>query len=196
MKGKKVIAPAESWEFINNIELPQLYPVFPYGIFGLGKPGFQEALDTWKYGADNDSQYGYISWHQDAIFCARLGLWNEATALLVKKLDDGPLRFPAFWGPGHDWVPDHNWGGSGMTALQEMLLQTIDRRIYIMPSWPPEWNVDFKLHAPEKTTVEVRAKGRKLLRIKVEPKERNSNVVKMNNVSRKVAPVNTRSGSL
>jgi hypothetical protein len=196
MKGKKVIAPAESWEFINNIELPQLYPVFPYGIFGLGKPGFQEALDTWKYGADNDNQYGYISWHQDAIFCARLGLWDEATALLVKKLDDGPLRFPAFWGPGHDWVPDHNWGGSGMTALQEMLLQTIDRRIYIMPSWPPDWNVDFKLHAPEKTTVEVRAKGRKLLRLKVEPKERNSNVVKMNNVSRKVAPINTGPGSL
>jgi len=193
MKGKKVIAPAVSWEFINNIELPQLYPVFPYGIYGIGKAGFQEALDTWHYGADNENQYGYISWHQDAIFCARLGLWDEARALLVKKLDDGPFRFTAFWGPGHDWVPDHNWGGSGMVALQEMLLQSSGSRIYLMPSWPPDWNVDFKLHAPEKTTVEAQAKGRKLLRITVSPKERNPDVINLSNVSRKLVPNNPRS---
>jgi len=185
MKGKKVIAPAESWEFINNIELPQLYPVFPYGIFGIGKPGSMEAVDTWHFGADYDNQYGYVSWHQDAIFCSRLGLWDEAKALIIKKLDDGPLRFPAFWGPGHDWTPDHNWGGSGMIALQESLLQTIDGKLYLMPSWPPDWNVDFKLHAPEKTTVEATARGRKLVKLKVEPKERNSDVIRMNVVSMK-----------
>ncbi len=190
MKGKKVIAPAESWEFINNIELPQLYPVFPYGIFGLGKPGLQIALDTWHFGADNANQYGYISWHQDAIFCARLGLWDEAKALLVKKLDDGQFRFPAFWGPGHDWVPDHNWGGSGMTALQEMLMQTTGQRIFLMPSWPPEWNVDFKLHAPVKTTVEIKAKGRELLRIKVTPKERTKDLVRMSDVKNKLPALN------
>ncbi|MEI8006442.1 MAG: DUF5703 domain-containing protein [Bacteroidota bacterium] len=185
MKGKTVIAPAESWEFINNIELPQLYPVFPYGLFGIAKPLSREAVDTWYSGADNGNQYGYISWHQDAIFCARLGLWEEAKDLIVKKLDDGPLRFPAFWGPGHDWTPDHNWGGSGMIALQECLLQTIDSLLYVMPTWPPEWNVDFKLHAPEKTTVEATAQGRKLMKMKVVPAARKSDVIMMNVVSPK-----------
>jgi hypothetical protein len=31
-------------------------------------------------------------------------------------------RFPAFFGPGHDWMSDHKWGGSGMVSMQEMLL--------------------------------------------------------------------------
>lgn len=190
MKGKKVIAPAESWEFINNIELPQLYPLFPYGLIGIGKAGFQEALDTWYYGADSKDQYGYISWHQDAIFCARLGLWDEAKSLTVKKLENGPFRFPAFWGPGHDWVPDHNWGGSGIIALQEMLMQTPGNKIYLLPAWPPEWNVEFKLYAPRKTSVEVSSTGRKITRIRVEPKERNADVINMSNVSRKMVPNN------
>ena len=66
-----------------------------------------------------------ISWHQDGIFFARMGLVQEAADYNTRKLDDSPRRFPTFWGPGHDWAPDHNWGGSGMIGLQEMLMQTI-----------------------------------------------------------------------
>ena len=46
---------------------------------------------------------------------------------------DGPFRFPAFWGPGYDWAPDHNWGGSGMIGLQEMLLQAVGEKIHLFP---------------------------------------------------------------
>ncbi|HEX2925392.1 MAG TPA: hypothetical protein VHP38_03920, partial [Ruminiclostridium sp.] len=88
----------------------------------------------------------YISWHQDGIFTARLGLTEEAAEINTKKLDDGGRRFPAFWGPGHDWVPDHNWGGSGMIGLQEMLVQQIENKVYLFPAWPKKWNVKFKLH--------------------------------------------------
>jgi len=38
INGHHTIAPAKSWERINNEESPQLYPVFPPGIFGFGKP--------------------------------------------------------------------------------------------------------------------------------------------------------------
>ncbi len=38
-----------------------------------------------------------------------------------------------FWGPGYDWTPDHNWGGSGMIGLQEMLLQTNGNLILLFP---------------------------------------------------------------
>ena len=36
-----------------------------------------------------------------------------------------------------------------MIALQRMLLQADDpSKIYLLPAWPREWDVDFKLHAP------------------------------------------------
>lgn len=40
-----------------------------------------------------------------------------------------------------------------MIALQEMLLQTPGDRILLLPAWPKDWNVDFKLHAPAQTVV-------------------------------------------
>ncbi len=153
MNGRKTISPAESWEYFANQELPQLYPVFPYAIYGIGKPNLQLAIDTWEFGIDDSVQKNHTSWHQDNIFCARLGLTDEAKALTIKKLQNSKRRFPVFWGPGHDWVPDHNWGGSGMIGLQEMLLQTDGKEIRVLPTWPKEWDVDFKLHAPYNTVV-------------------------------------------
>ena len=60
-----------------------------------------------------------------------LGLTEEAKKLSLAKLSNGPHRFPAFWGPGYDWTPNHNWGGSGMIGLQEMLLQTNGEQILL-----------------------------------------------------------------
>jgi hypothetical protein len=33
-------------------------------------------------------------------------------------------RFPAFWGPNYDWVPDQDHGNLNSLALQCMLLQS------------------------------------------------------------------------
>ena len=175
----KTISPAWTWARINNQEIPQLYPVFPYGIYGIGKPDLDIAINTWKYGTDLPIQKNYISWHQDAIFCARLGLTEEAAHLTIQKLKDADRRFPTFWGPGHDWVPDHNWGGSGMIGLQEMLLQTVDNKIYLFPSWPKDWDVSFKLHAPYNTTVEAVLRSGKIISINVSPESRKSDIVLM-----------------
>jgi hypothetical protein len=54
---------------------------------------------------------------QDNIWAARLGLANEAWQLTSLKLANAQRKFPAFWRPGFYWVPDHNWGGSGMIGL-------------------------------------------------------------------------------
>jgi hypothetical protein len=177
--GHTTIAPAVTWARINNQELPQLYPVFPWGVYGVGRPGLDTAINTWKYGVDRPEQKNYISWHQDAIFCARLGLTEEAASLTLKKLKNADRRFPTFWGPGHDWVPDHNWGGSGMIGLQEMLVQSSGKEIFLFPAWPKEWDVNFKLHAPHNTTVEGVLKGGKLTALKVTPESRASDVVNM-----------------
>jgi hypothetical protein len=178
-EGHITISPALIWARINNQELPQLYPVFPWGIFGIGKPGLDTAINTWKYGADLAIQKNYISWHQDAIFCARLGLTAEAAEVTIKKLKNSARRYPTFWGPGHDWVPDHNWGGSGMIGLQEMLMQTVDEKIYLFPAWPKDWEVKFKLHAPYNTTVAGELKDGKITSLKVLPEARRKDIVLM-----------------
>lgn len=40
------------------------------------------------------------------------------------------------------------------TALQAMLLQCDDRKLFLCPAWPADWDVSFRLHAPYRTTIE------------------------------------------
>lgn len=177
--GKTTIAPAKIWQRINNTESPQLYPVFPWGIYGLGKPGLDTALNTYRYDTDVIKFRSHIGWKQDNIFAARLGLTTEAARLTLLKLKDSGRRFTAFWGPGFDWVPDHNWGGSGMIGLQEMLMQTDGTKILLFPAWPASWNTHFKLHAPYQTIVEGVLKDGKVTSLKVSPESRRKDVVVM-----------------
>jgi hypothetical protein len=174
--GHPTIAPARLWARINNEESPQLYPVFPWGIYGVGKPGLDTALNTWKYDTSVIKFRSYIGWKQDNIFAARLGLTDDAWNLSMLKLKDSQRRFPAFWGPGFDWVPDHNWGGSGMIGIQEMLMQTDKKRILLFAAWPKDKDVHFKLHAPYNTTVEAELKNGKITMLKVMPEERKKDV--------------------
>jgi hypothetical protein len=176
-EGRRTIAPAETWERINNTEFPQMYPVFPYGLYGLGRPDIETALATWQHGADIPAQgQGNFGWNQNAIWCARLGLTEQAQDLILAKLADSGRRFPAFWGPNYDWTPDFNHGGSAMIALQEMLLQTDGREIRLLPGWPKEWDVDFKLHAPYQTVVECGLRGGKIAALQFTPSQRREDV--------------------
>jgi hypothetical protein len=177
--GHKVFTPAKSWERVNNVESPQFYPVFPWGIYGIGKPGLDIALNTWKQDTLAIKFRSGIGWKQDNIFAARLGLTKEAAELTTFKLKDSGRRFPTFWGPGFDWTPDHNWGGSGMIGLQEMLLQVDDKKIYLFPAWPKDWHVHFKLHAPYNTTIVATLKNGKVENLKVLPQDRMKDVVNM-----------------
>ncbi len=181
VEGKEMIAPAKTWERINNVETPQLYPVFPWRIYGVGKEGLDVARNTYLYDEDAIRFRTHVGWKQDNIWAACLGLTDEARRLALLKLADGPHRFPAFWGPGYDWTPDHNWGGSGMIGLQEMLLQVQGEKIFLFPAWSKEWNVHFKLHAPGKTTVEAELKDGKLERLIVFPVSRQKDVELMIN---------------
>lgn len=176
---KQTISPAKSWERINNVETPQLYPVFPWRIYGVGKENLELARNTYLYDPEAVKFRSHIGWKQDNIWAACLGLTEEAGRLALAKLSDGPHRFPAFWGPGYDWTPDHNWGGSGMIGLQEMLLQTDGERILLFPAWPEEWDVHFKLHAPGDTTVEATLKDGKVTDLKVLPESRKEDIVVM-----------------
>ena len=63
-------------------------------------------------------------------------------------------RFPAFWETKMDYTPDSDHGANSANGLQSMILQANDRQIYLLPAWPEDWDVEFKLHAPYQTTVE------------------------------------------
>nr|WP_294895282.1 DUF5703 domain-containing protein [uncultured Pedobacter sp.] len=180
-KGKTTISPAVVWERINNTETPQLYPVFPWKIYGLEKPGLDTAINTYKYDTDALKFRDSKGWKQDNIWAARLGLTNEAMKYTFAKLKNSDRRFPAFWGPGYDWTPDHNWGGSGMIGLQEMLLQDVGDKILLFPAWPKNIDVHFKLHAPQQTVVEAALKNGKVNIIKVIPESRRKDIeIKLN----------------
>ena len=180
-KGVRVLQPAARWKVYRNAEVPQLYPLFPFNRFALGRDDMQVFRNTYVHGTFRKGNV--VSWHQDGIFFARMGMTEEAADFNTRKLDDSPRRFPTFWGPGHDWVPDHNWGGSGMLGLQEMLMQTVGDKIRLLPAWPREWDVDFRLHAPHRTTVTGRVRNGKLIELRVTPESRRKDVVIMGDAS-------------
>ncbi len=154
--GDTCIAPAIAWARIQNVETPQLYPVFPWRIYGMGRPQLQIGRNTYHKDPHVTAMRSSKGWKQDNIWAVCLGLTDEAKQLTIEKFADGPYRFPAFWESGFDWAPDHNRGGSAMIGLQEMLLQEKpDGTPILFPAWPKEWNVSFKLHGSNGQVIEA-----------------------------------------
>lgn len=155
--GDTCIAPAIVWGRIQNEETPQLYPVFPWRIYGIGRQGLDTARNTYFKDSHVLNMRSHVGWKQDNIWASCLGLTDEAVRLNIEKLADGPYRFPAFGDPGFDWAPDCNRGGSGMIGLQEMLLQEApDDSILLFPAWPKDVDASFKLHASGGRIVEAK----------------------------------------
>lgn len=145
--GKQCIAPAQLWSRVQNVETPQLYPVFPWRIYGAGKPNLDVAQNTYSADPHAQKMRSTKGWKQDNIWAACLAMTDEAFKLNQEKLKDGPYRFPAFWDPGYDWAPDCNKGGAAMAGLQEMMLQESDDGTPLLfPAWPKDINAKFKLH--------------------------------------------------
>jgi hypothetical protein len=171
---KKYILPAEQFDVLENMENPELYAVFPYRLFGVGKPDLEVGRETYKRRIFTSP----ICWSQQPIQSALLGLTEEAKRDVVFKFTNKHpgIRFPAFWCAQYDWIPDHDNGGVAMTALQLMLLQSDGDRILLLPAWPRDWDVSFKLHAPKKTTVECVFQSGKIKSLKVSPASRRKDV--------------------
>ena len=161
--GDTCIAPAVVWARIQNVETPQLYPVFPWRVYGLGRGGLDIARNTYQKDPHALKMRTHIGWKQDNIWAACLGLTDEAVRLNTAKLADGPYRFPAFWDPGYDWAPDCNRGGGAMIGLQEMLLQeTPDGEPLFFPAWPKDVDARFRLHATGGRIVDAEIKDGKV----------------------------------
>ncbi|MEE9603076.1 MAG: DUF5703 domain-containing protein, partial [Thermoguttaceae bacterium] len=135
---KQIIAPAESNVPARRGENPELYAIFPFRIYGVDKPGLQLARDTFAARVGRRSPY---CWSQDDTQAAFLGLARTAADHVAERArtKHNPKyrkmeryrhnRFPAFWGPNYDWVPDQDHGGNLLMVLQTMLLQADNGKI-------------------------------------------------------------------
>lgn len=177
IEGHQVLAPASQWEKKQNAENGELYPVFPFRCFSSGL-GTGNIVDwTMKHRTNKDA-FGDGCWTQDQIDWAYGGNADEASAGLVRRarIASTMVRFPLFGREGPDSCPDFDQFGSGAVALQRMLVQDALGKILVLPAWPKNWNVKFKLHALQNTTVEGEVKDGKIIHLKVTPESRSKDV--------------------
>ena len=177
VSGVKLLRPAESFSACANSENPELYAVFPYRLYGVGRPDLDMARATYEK-RTNRHNHG---WCQDSIQAACLGLGEKAGRLVAARAAqvNGSNRFPAMWGPNFDWIPDQDHGDNILTTLQFMLLQSSGKTLCLLPAWPKTWSASFKLHAPYNTTVTGEVRDGKLTSLVVTPKSRAADVVNM-----------------
>lgn len=173
--GNKMLAAAADFRHKSNCENPELYAVFPFRRIAVGKPGLDLAVEALKYRTDK----GNFGWRQDDIFMAYLGLADSARLYITQRAaqKNTESRFPAFWGPNYDWVPDQDHGSILLKTLQSMLLQADGKTIYLLPAWPAGWNARFKLHAPYQTIIQGSVVNGRLVGLQVQPENRKKDII-------------------
>jgi hypothetical protein len=186
--GVIVLAPARQYApERKNSEAPPLYAIFPFRIFG---PGTALAPDSYRRAAavagsfqpfvlGRSPEYpSYSGWQQHGMVAALLGLTEDARTILVNNcaLTNPGYRFPAMWGPIYDSVPDIDHGANILTTLQLMAFQADGDQIHVLPTWPKDWDVSFKLHAPHDTTVECVYRRGRIEKLAVAPASRRKDV--------------------
>jgi len=186
-QGVLSLEPAKSWEAeYNKWEPIEMYAFWPYRFVGITRPEtLQLARDTWETVPADRARLCKqdYSWMANVANMAALAWPDKAKERAIYKMANNTApqaRFPAFFGPGHDWLPDHNWGGSGSVGIQEMILAPEPGphgKLNLFPAWPKEWDVDFKLHAPGQTVVEGVLRGGKLEALNVTPASRAQDIV-------------------
>jgi alpha-L-fucosidase 2 len=173
--GRAMLAPAERFAEKRNVENPELYAVFPFRLVSFEKPNRNLGVEAFL----NREDRGNFGWRQDDVFAAYLGLADTARKYLVGRAQSkhAGSRFPAFWGPNYDWIPDQDHGSVLLKTLQAMILQTDGRTIYLFPAWPKDWNVDFKLHAPFRTVIEGNFQNGVAKILNVTPRSRQKDII-------------------
>jgi len=177
--GRPAIVGAEKHEEQRrNGELPEIYPVFPFRCYGLAL-GSKDLVEwTMQHRICKDT-FGSRCWTQDQIGWALAGNAEKAAEGLVRRFRyaTNVLRFPVYGNEVTDGLPDFDHFGSGAIALQRMLVQEGNGKIYLLPAWPSEWDVDFKLHLQGGVVLTGTVKDGKLVTWDIVPAARKSDVI-------------------
>ena len=134
-----------------NFEIPALYRVYPFGLSGIGSADRDVCIHTFNrriYGITN-------SWSLDAVWAARLGLADDAARLLGEHAEKYH-RFPyggwdssnsSVWPGGLSACPYVDGAGLSAFCLQEMLVQSHEAAIRLLPAVPENWGGLFRFRA-------------------------------------------------
>ncbi len=187
VNGHKSIAPAEKWEMKKNFENGELYPVFPFNLFGLGQ-GTEDIVAATMENRSNKNSFDFKCWTQDQIHWAYAGNSAEAKEGLIHRFRHASTqsRFPVYGSQGPDSCPDFDHFGAGSTALQRMLVQEVGEKILLLPAWPVDWDTDFKLHLSKKTVIRGKVINGELVDWSIEPSNRKKDVTVYYNQSVKM----------
>lgn len=178
IEGKEALAPAEKWAVRHNLENGELYPVFPFRCFGVALGSGELVNWTMKHRSIKDA-YDDGCWTQDQIHWAYAGQAAEAAQGLVRRfrIASTLCRFPLYGREGPDSCPDFDHFGAGSIALQRMLVQEGGGKILLLPAWPADWDVDFKLHLTGGGVVTGAVKNGILSAWDIQPSSRRKDVV-------------------
>jgi hypothetical protein len=184
---KKILVAAEVIKTWQGDEVPDLYAVFPYRLYAFESKEAdigRRTFERWNPPQPRNAPpwEGRVGgWRLSAVQAAFVGKAGQAARMVTSNFasHEPYSRFPAFWGPNQVGQLDQSHGGITMTALQAMLLQVVDKKIYLFPAWPKDWDVNFKLHALFNTTVEGELRNGKVVSLTVTPKSRGADVVNM-----------------
>jgi hypothetical protein len=166
----------------HNHENQAAYAIWPFRQFAVGKPELEVGVETYEHRPHPCNH----NWCQDVADAAMLNLSTDAARQVVERAIalpmaslDGVSRFGGFSQHYEDYSPAVDHLSMMRIAVHEMLLGRLDdadQTITLFPSWPVEWDVDFKLKGPLNTTVEAACVRGKLTKLVVMPPSRKAHV--------------------
>ncbi|NWJ51433.1 MAG: hypothetical protein HXX14_11275 [Bacteroidetes bacterium] len=202
IRGLNLLAVGDKYEPGRTIcESPEMYSIYPFRQVWLGKSTLLSnarqsfhVRTTSLDGTVDDQGTETGGWQSSPVQAAYLGLPREAARLLSINFNDqfikwndnvdpnAPFptrphaRFPAFWECKMDGTPDNDHGANSANTLQSMLLQSDGKKIFLLPAWPEDWDVSFKLCASNNTTIECVYREGKIQSLKVSPESRRTDI--------------------
>jgi hypothetical protein len=185
-----------------DCETPEMFSVYPFRQAWLGTPGklamARQSFHVRNIQIDGTQDAQPVEtggWQAAPVQAAFLGLPREAARLASINFNDKFInwcenfspdtpfpnrphaRFPAFWECKMDGTPDNDHGANSANTLQSMLLQSDGQKILLLPAWPEDWDVSFKLCANDNTSVECKYRNGRVQSLKVTPASRAADVI-------------------
>lgn len=212
IRGMDLLAVGDTYDSGREIcESPELYSIYPFRQVWLGRPELlANARQSFHVrnisldGTDDKQAVETGGWQSAPVQAAYLGLAREAARLASINFNDqfihwtdnvapdAPFprrpraRFPAFWECKMDGTPDNDHGANSANTLQAMLLQSDGKRIFLLPAWPEDWDVSFKLTATFNTTVECVYRNGSVQSLNVTPASRRADVIDLSTPEQRI----------
>jgi alpha-L-fucosidase 2 len=212
IRGVELLAVGEQYDpGRTNCESPELYSIYPFRQVWLGQPELlANARQSFHVrtisidGTIDDQGTETGGWQSSPVQAAYLGLSREAARLASINFNDQFIhwndnidphapypnrpraRFPAFWECKMDGTPDNDHGANSVNALQSMLLQSDGKKIFLLPAWPENWDVTFKLCASNNTSVECEYRNGKVHSLKVSPESRRADIIDRSTLQQRI----------